>query len=140
MVVAPQSTSKLEKDITSPVVKALNKQPGIHAWKRLSSGSSNNTGYPDITGTIMLSVGNLEFGVRLEIEMKRPGKVPTPIQYARLREFRRLGCIAFWADSNAGVIYQIKRWQKVKMGMKPNLIGYSDLKSKSVTVISDLAA
>lgn len=130
----------LEKDITSKLIKALNKLPGTEARKRLSTGSSGTTGYPDITGTVTIRVANIPLGIRLEIEMKRPGKEPRSLQYSRLRKLRRQGCIAIWADSVEGAMIQVTDWIKVKQGQKPDLIGYSDIKSSATVIVEDLAA
>jgi hypothetical protein len=34
-----------------------------------------------------------------ELEVKAPGKKPTPAQLAWLKECSRLGCVAFWSDN-----------------------------------------
>jgi hypothetical protein len=37
------------------------------------------------------------------IELKRPGKTPTPLQMQRISEWQEAGVFACWADSKAGV-------------------------------------
>jgi hypothetical protein len=43
---------------------------------------------------------------RVEIEVKRPGKWPTPKQIARLREWNAAGAVAFWTH-DAGLAVEI---------------------------------
>lgn len=92
-----------EKQITNATLKTLNRNPHIHAWKRLSNGMDNNNGMPDITGyaTLILDSG-LRFAIRLEIEMKQPGETPRKLQLSRLRKLKNAGCITGWADSVQG--------------------------------------
>jgi len=40
-----------------------------------------------------------ETGRHIEVEVKAPGKRPTPQQMAWLKVARSQGCISFWADS-----------------------------------------
>lgn len=47
-------------------------------------------------------------GKFVSIECKREGKVPTPIQYARMDKIRRAGGIAVWGDSGPKIIEAIK--------------------------------
>jgi len=99
----------LEKIISNKIIKHINKTyPDAQVSKRLSTGSSNNTGYPDIFGSIM--------GIRVEIEVKQPGKFPTKLQAHRLKTLKKLNIIAFWADSLESAISQLdqalKAWQQ----------------------------
>jgi len=122
----------LEKNITNSIIRAINNLPGHMASKRLSNGATSSKGYPDITGVIELQIQpkgrpeSLQLGVRLEIEVKQPGKKPTKIQYARLRSFRRLNCIAFWTDSKIDAMNKLVFWTKVLSG-KINHPGDQDL-------------
>lgn len=98
----------MEKTISNKIIKYINKTyTNAQVSKRLSTGSSNNTGYPDITGSID--------GIRVEIEVKQPGKVPTKLQAHRLRTLKNLNIIAFWADSLESAIDQLNQalsaWQ-----------------------------
>lgn len=43
--------------------------------------------------------GILWNGRHFECEVKRPGKVPTDLQFGWLDECRALGAVAFWANS-----------------------------------------
>ena len=121
----------MEKDVTNPLIKALNKLPMTQVWKRHSSGSSNNTNKPDVTGS--------HYGIRLEIEVKRPGKKPRSGQYKELRKFRKLGCIAFWTDDVQDGLDQLAFWYKV-INREIEHPGYQDLKPKKPLIIKDLVA
>lgn len=90
----------MEKAITNKIIKYINKNyPQSNIKKRYSSGSTNNTGYPDITGSIC--------GIRIEIEVKQPGEEPTALQLSRLRKLKRYNVIAFWTDSLESAIKQL---------------------------------
>ncbi len=121
----------MEKPISNKIINEINKLPGCEVWKRRTSGSTNNTGYPDITGSA--------YGWRLEIEAKQPGCEPTSIQYKRLKTFRRLGCIAFWTDSVEDALNKLVMWLEVKQAGTVHP-GFKDLEPPRVTVIQDLAA
>lgn len=45
----------------------------------------------------------------VSIEVKRPGKEPTPIQERRMNEVRATGGVAFWGTSEK-VITEMKLW------------------------------
>jgi len=49
------------------------------------------TGEPDLFGSLD--------GRHFEIEVKVPGEEPEPIQYARLKEWRKTGAITGWATT-----------------------------------------
>ena len=59
---------------------------------RLIYARSELAGEPDVTATVP------GLGTRLEVEVKRPGKKPTPLQYQRIKEINLLGGIAIWVD------------------------------------------
>jgi hypothetical protein len=42
-------------------------------------------------------------GVVAFVEVKAPGKMPTPAQYRELQRLRRMGQVARWLDSKAAV-------------------------------------
>jgi len=100
----------MEKTLTNKIINKLNKDTDTWVRKRLSSGMSGTTGWPDITGVKKLNLNSLEIGVRIEIEVKQPGKKPTTIQYSRLRRFRKLGAICFWTDDLDNCMKQFKYW------------------------------
>jgi hypothetical protein len=94
----------LERDVQKAVLDYLNTLWNVKAW-RANTGASTavhngkkrfirygQRGQADITG-----VAN--GGVRIEIEIKRPGNKPTMEQTAWLGEMRTLGAVAFWCDS-----------------------------------------
>lgn len=136
----PPGGLKIEKPITNKIIDAINELPGREVRKRRSSGSTNNTGEPDVTGTTCVRLGSLAVGIRLEIEVKQPGKKPTALQYSKLKDFRRLGAIAFWADSVNSALEQLFEWELIRAGKRLDWIGFSDLKKKGGFVVRDLAA
>lgn len=70
-----------EKEIEEQFRKAV-KQAGGKAYKFISPG---NDGVPD--RLVVMPGGRIGF-----VEVKAPGKTPTPLQRARMRELRALGC------------------------------------------------
>jgi hypothetical protein len=99
----------LEKTISNSIIKYLNKHyTNALVVKRWSTGSSGNTGYPDITGSIN--------GIRVEIEVKTPGNKPTKLQYSRIKKLQGLNIIAFWTDSLESCVERLDRelatWQQ----------------------------
>ncbi|MCU7380834.1 VRR-NUC domain-containing protein [Clostridiales Family XIII bacterium ASD5510] len=69
------------------------KQMGGRAYKFVSPG---NAGVPD--RLVALPGGRIAF-----IELKAPGKKPTPLQMKKMRELHGLGFISGWADSKDAV-------------------------------------
>jgi len=97
-----------EKNITNRIIKRIHTTyPMSHVRKRLSTGATNTTGWPDITGHIA--------GIRVEIEVKQPGCKPTKIQRSKIRKFNKNNCIAIWCDSVESCIrkldYRLSRWR-----------------------------
>jgi hypothetical protein len=84
----------LEKNIAKRIISALNKIPMTRVWKRRAGPFEK--GRADITGASR--------GVRVEIEVKRPGEQPTDLQAKWLREMRELGCISGVAYSEEDAI------------------------------------
>ena len=91
-----------EKDVEEYLrdqVKAL----GGKAYKFVSPG---NAGVPD--RMVCLPGGGVAF-----VELKAPGKKPTPLQEAQHRKMRNLGLSVFVLDSKLGVdlfINMVKPW------------------------------
>lgn len=77
-------TVPLESAIVKKILTWLNKQPGVKAEKT-HGGMYGKAGKPDITGCIR--------GRRFEIEVKRPGNKPTPLQMKELRDWKAAGAI-----------------------------------------------
>lgn len=73
----------LEKQIVNRT-RELMKSAGAKTIK------TSGAGEPDVVGCYR--------GFSFAIECKQPGKKPTPLQYARMREWRRAGGIAFATD------------------------------------------
>lgn len=91
-IVTPSATrtEKSESDITKQAITWLKAQPRTYAWK-LHTGAMGENGHPDIDGCMN--------GRTLKIEMKRPGRRPTPAQMARLLLWRQAGAIVGWATT-----------------------------------------
>ena len=95
----------IETQITIGCLDWLNTVPGVRCWRQNTGGveyvsaegkkrhvAFGEPGQADITG-----VG--PNGVRIEIEVKRPGEVPTELQIEWQVLMFRLKAIAFWCDS-----------------------------------------
>ena len=129
----------MEKTLSSWIIDYITEQPGGFAHKRLSNGSTSTNGWPDITGSLILPAAERPFAIRLEIEVKQFGKFPDQLQYSVLREFRRLGMIAFWTDSREDFLNKLQAWSGVVAG-KAQHPGYGDITGKNVCILGDLAA
>lgn len=68
------------------------KQMGGRAYKFVSPG---NAGVPD--RLVALPGGRIAF-----VELKAPGKKPTPLQMKKMRELESLGATCAWTDSEEG--------------------------------------
>lgn len=88
----------LEKTITNKIIKALSAIPNCHVRKRLATAVTG--GEPDITGTHVFELNSgLKIGVRIEIEVKRPGEKPRPLQELSMNRHKENGVICFWCDN-----------------------------------------
>ncbi len=81
-----------EKEIEDKFRKAV-KRAGGKAYKFVSPG---NDGVPD--RLVVMPGGHMGF-----VEVKAPGKHLTPLQQARMRELRGLGCGVWVLDSLEGI-------------------------------------
>jgi Holliday junction resolvase len=81
-----------ESALVAEIVQALRALPGVVVRKRHGSGWGVS-GDPDLYG----SAGGRHF----EIEVKRPGEHPTPLQRARLDQWRASGALSGVARSAA---------------------------------------
>lgn len=79
-----------EAPITEGIIKYINSLPRAIARKRYSS-VMGITGDPDVDACVN--------GHTVQIEVKRPGNHPTPLQFKRLEEWSNAGATAFWVDS-----------------------------------------
>jgi len=127
----------MEKDISNQIIGHINNLPGGFAHKRLSNGSTSTNGWPDITGSLKLSLNGQQMAVRLEIEAKQPGKTPDPLQYSMLRQFRRLGMIAFWTNSIEDCKYKLNLWSCVTIGQLEHP-GFEDITGSATVLLEDL--
>lgn len=94
----------LETQIQAGVLDWLNTVPNCKAWRQNTGAREwidsdgkkrlvkfGQVGQADVTGLVC--------GVRLEVEVKRPGEKPSDEQYAWLWFIESHGGIAFWCDS-----------------------------------------
>lgn len=87
----------LESSIKKSVMRELEKVPGCVVRKRHGT-AFGVAGDPDLYGTIC--------GRHFELELKRPGEGPTPLQILRLEEWRKAGAIV-------GVAHSVKEAREV---------------------------
>lgn len=74
----------LEAVIVKNSIAVLRKLP--HCWAQKRHGSPMGiAGDPDVTGAI--------FGIRFELECKRPGRHLTALQEERIKRWASVGCI-----------------------------------------------
>ena len=73
-----------QRAIVKAILAYLNSLPGCHARKRWGGGMGI-AGDPDIDACIR--------GRSVQLEVKRPGEKPTPLQLKRLEEWRRAGAL-----------------------------------------------
>jgi len=97
-----------EKNISNAIIRALHaRYPTAHMRKRLNTGFSGTTGWPDITGHIG--------GIHIEIEVKQPGHKPRKLQVSRIRRFNRGNAIAIWTDSVESCLrkidFRLENWK-----------------------------
>ena len=94
-----------ETQITKGCLDWLNTVPGVQCWRQNTGGREwidtngrkryvqfGEPGQADITG---IGPG----GIRIEIEVKRPGEEPNLLQMTWLAMIVRRGGIGFWCDS-----------------------------------------
>jgi hypothetical protein len=127
----------MEKTLTNKIINKLNKDKHIWVRKRYNSGMTGTKGWPDVTGVIKFPINGHHVGIRVEIEVKQPGKKPTTNQYSRLRKFRKLGCIAFWTDDFETCMQQFHFWCN-SYGLLSNTVMTDLLPGGKKTVILDL--
>ena len=58
---------------------------------KVHGGALQTSGHPDLIGCIG--------GRMIAVELKQPGKVPTPLQHRRLRSWAAAGALAGWATT-----------------------------------------
>lgn len=98
-----------EKAIQRACLDWLNSIPGVRMWRQNRGAKLNIYKRKDGTeGRSFVKFGERgatdttgvgPFGVRIEIEIKAPGKTPDPDQLHYMAMVRDSGGISFWADS-----------------------------------------
>ena len=84
-----------EKDAVRKYLKAI----GAFFFSATTFGFGGS-GIPDVTCCIG--------GRFVSIEVKREGKMPTPLQDMRMGKIRRAGGVAIWGDSAEKIIEELK--------------------------------
>lgn len=87
----------LEKDIVNDILKYL-REHGCWAEK-MHGGPFMRVGIPDILMCIPYQKLSTNPGLFVAIEVKQPGKKPTPVQVQCIEEIRAAGGVAFVATS-----------------------------------------
>ena len=77
-------TAKRESSIKRGILAALNKLPGVFAYKG-HGGPYQHAGIPDISV--------IKAGTAIYLEVKRPGEEMTPLQSAMARKLSKAGAI-----------------------------------------------
>lgn len=92
--------SAKETTITRRAIKEINKIPGCYCEKIHGSRFSNPT----------LDIIGAKEGVMFWIEMKQPGKEPSPRQWATMRKWKEKGgAKVAWADSWENALNFVKK-------------------------------
>lgn len=108
-----------EKNVQAACLDWLNTVPGVKAWRQntgvfMASYTNKRTG---IQKTRRVKFGEkgqgdiggiAPFGIRIEIEVKRPGEQPSFDQTAWMGFIRDHGGIAFWCDSLRSCVEQMR--------------------------------
>lgn len=90
----------LESDITKGILKALNAIEGVRAVK-VHASQMGNGGEPDIDV--------VAHGRSIKLEVKQPGKTPTPRQLSILRKWRSAGAAVAVVTSTAEALDILER-------------------------------
>jgi|SRR6185369_9563422 len=103
-----------EKEIQAACIQWLNSVPGVKMWRQNRGGMV----LPNPGGGTRLvtfghkgatdSTGSGPGGIRIDIEFKRPGKVPDLEQENYMEMIRSAGGISFWCDSLRSCVEQLR--------------------------------
>lgn len=114
-----------EKEIQKDVLKALQSHPKV-AWAYITSAGvakGVTGGRPFRIGFNGLSdiLGQMTDGKFLAIEVKQPGKEPTPEQYEFLTKVNADGGVGFWVYSIEQVSQIMNNLETLKAGAEQGL-------------------
>jgi hypothetical protein len=90
-----------ETSIVDSIKRHALAYPGMVLLKRHGDAGSVD-GHPDLSGCFL--------GLHLEVEVKRPGQEPRPLQLARLAEWRRAGAIVMVCHSAEEFDLEMRRY------------------------------
>jgi hypothetical protein len=108
-----------EKNVQAACLEWLNTIPAVKAWRvntgvMASSYTSKRTGETKQRFTRFGEKGQCDIsgigphGVRIEVEVKKPGAYPSIEQTAWMGFIRNHGGIAFWCDSLESCVQQLR--------------------------------
>jgi hypothetical protein len=80
-----------EKNLSTACIKRFRKEWGGEVLNVHGGGTSQAAGHPDLLGCLR--------GRFVACELKQPGKVPTPLQMKRLRDWGRAGALIGWVTT-----------------------------------------
>ena len=109
-MIAPKARPPLEREIQAKIRLALGSRPDVRLWRqgvgmaRTESGTVMRFGEPgqaDLSGIVA------PWGIRLEVEVKRPGEKPTDAQARWGRMIERFGGIYIVARSAEDAVAQL---------------------------------
>lgn len=86
-----------EKALQAACMKRLRDGHNGEGYHPIGTGASK-AGTPDVLGCVPTGDHGGRF---IAVELKQPGKVPTPLQFRRLRTYQDAGAIAGWATTEA---------------------------------------
>lgn len=110
-----------EADVQRSILKHL-QMLGCYVWKNHNIGIRKPNGsYIPVGAGRSDILGLLPSGRFLAIEVKLPGKLPSPMQSAFLRSVNYSGGLAFWADGVELVHEIVNKEMKVAYQVKINL-------------------
>lgn len=81
-----------ETVLVANLIKHMRKIPRCHA-RKVHGSMHQDKGEPDIDAVLD--------GRAVKVEVKMPGKTPTPIQYKRLRDWQAVGALVGWVTCQA---------------------------------------
>lgn len=82
----PSLESQLKASVERRLKTLAREDPRLQ-WRKRWGSPYTTSGDPDLTG--------LWRGIHFEVELKRPGESPTPLQWHQLEAWKRAGALVF---------------------------------------------